>query len=66
MTGRECDECDVMFYQDSTAVNLVCSRCDCSIPGSVSNTCNKTDGQCECRENVADRRCDNVLQATGV
>ena len=58
VTGRQCDECDVMFYQDSTAVNLVCSRCNCSIPGSVSNTCNKTDGQCECRENVAGRRCN--------
>lgn len=58
VTGRQCDECDVMFYQDSTAVNLVCSRCDCSSPGSLSNTCNKTDGQCECRENVASRTCD--------
>ncbi|KAI6650586.1 Laminin alpha-like [Oopsacas minuta] len=59
MTGRQCDECDVMFYQNSTAIGpFECLPCDCVSPGSVNGICNKTTGECECRDNVRGRTCD--------
>ena len=38
--------------------DLHCQLCGCDPNGSVSTHCGMEDGQCECRPNMAGRRCD--------
>lgn len=38
--------------------SLGCSACDCNPIGSTSKFCDPISGQCVCKTNVADRKCD--------
>uniref|UniRef100_A0A3Q3KQ98 Laminin, alpha 2 n=1 Tax=Monopterus albus TaxID=43700 RepID=A0A3Q3KQ98_MONAL len=38
-----------------------CQSCQCHTNGSVSAVCNKKTGQCQCRENVVGRQCDECM-----
>ena len=40
------------------------SDCDCDPTGSKSNICDEFGGQCECKENVIGRRCDQCAPGT--
>lgn len=40
------------------------SSCDCDPTGSVSGICNVKGGQCECKQNVVGRRCDQCAVGT--
>lgn len=35
-----------------------CTPCECSLAGSVNPVCNKTTGQCPCKEHSVSRKCD--------
>ncbi|CAJ1078287.1 laminin subunit alpha-2 isoform X2 [Xyrichtys novacula] len=61
--GPACDSCAEGYYGDAvTAKN--CQPCQCHTNGSVSEVCNKETGQCECRENVVGRQCDECMAQT--
>ncbi|XP_062292940.1 laminin subunit alpha-2 [Scomber scombrus] len=58
--GAACDNCAEGYYGDAiTARN--CQPCQCHANGSVSELCNKENGQCQCRENVVGRQCDECV-----
>ncbi|KAG8011413.1 Laminin subunit alpha-2 [Nibea albiflora] len=38
--------------------------CQCHTNGSVSEVCNKDTGECQCRENVVGRQCDECMPQT--
>ncbi|XP_041661167.1 laminin subunit alpha-2 isoform X9 [Cheilinus undulatus] len=62
-SGPACDSCANGYYGDAiTAKN--CQPCQCHTNGSVSEVCNKENGQCECRENVVGRQCDECMSQT--
>uniref|UniRef100_A0A8C4I4G9 Basement membrane-specific heparan sulfate proteoglycan core protein n=1 Tax=Dicentrarchus labrax TaxID=13489 RepID=A0A8C4I4G9_DICLA len=61
--GAACDSCAEGYYGDAiTAKN--CQPCQCHTNGSVSEVCNKETGQCQCRENVVGRQCDECMPQT--
>uniref|UniRef100_A0A8C6UB52 Laminin subunit alpha 2 n=1 Tax=Neogobius melanostomus TaxID=47308 RepID=A0A8C6UB52_9GOBI len=58
--GVACDTCTDGYYGDAvTAKN--CQPCQCHTNGSVSEVCHQQTGQCECRENVVGRQCDECV-----
>uniref|UniRef100_A0A3Q3VVE3 Basement membrane-specific heparan sulfate proteoglycan core protein n=1 Tax=Mola mola TaxID=94237 RepID=A0A3Q3VVE3_MOLML len=58
--GAACDSCAEGYYGDAiTAKN--CQPCQCHTNGSVSEVCNKKTGQCQCRENVVGRQCEECM-----
>ncbi|KAK2856042.1 hypothetical protein Q5P01_004777 [Channa striata] len=61
--GAACDSCAEGYYGDAiTAKN--CQPCQCHTNGSLSEDCNKETGQCQCRENVVGRQCDECMPQT--
>ncbi|XP_051816710.1 laminin subunit alpha-2 isoform X2 [Acanthochromis polyacanthus] len=61
--GLACNSCAEGYYGDAiTAKN--CQPCQCHTNGSVSEVCNKETGQCQCRENVVGRQCDECMPQT--
>ena len=44
-------------------LNINCSVCECSIPGSLSLNCN-VSGQCECKSNTEERDCSQCIHGT--
>ena len=61
--GSKCDRCQPQFYNTSTTpTSLDCSQCECSAIGSVlGSVCDDVTGQCVCKQNVGERRCDQCL-----
>ncbi|XP_056260712.1 laminin subunit alpha-2 isoform X4 [Seriola aureovittata] len=58
--GAACDSCADGYYGDAvTAKN--CQPCQCHTNGSVYEVCNKETGQCQCKENVVGRQCDECM-----
>ncbi|XP_067337909.1 laminin subunit alpha-2 isoform X2 [Channa argus] len=58
--GGTCDSCAEGYYGDAiTAKN--CQPCQCHTNGSVSEDCSKETGQCQCKENVVGRQCDECM-----
>ncbi|CAD5124265.1 DgyrCDS12560 [Dimorphilus gyrociliatus] len=55
--GIKCDSCKNNFWG---LPKQACSACQCDITGSVDSTkpCDKVSGQCDCKEGVASRRCN--------
>jgi usherin len=54
-TGLRCERCQDGFYLTSEG----CVPCGCDDRGSMSSTCNKTTGACDCQSaGVTGRRCD--------
>lgn len=46
----------------SASGDLGCKSCDCHMLGSVSSECNTDTGQCQCKESVVGRRCDQCAE----
>uniref|UniRef100_UPI003AAF5012 laminin subunit alpha-2 n=1 Tax=Centroberyx gerrardi TaxID=166262 RepID=UPI003AAF5012 len=58
--GAACSSCAEGYYGDAiTAKN--CQPCQCHSNGSLSEVCNKETGQCQCREHVVGRQCDECV-----
>ncbi|XP_035384872.1 laminin subunit alpha-2-like isoform X4 [Electrophorus electricus] len=58
--GATCETCTDGYYGDAI-VSKSCQSCDCNRNGSVTEVCNKDNGQCECRQHVVGRKCDECL-----
>ncbi|GMR41651.1 hypothetical protein PMAYCL1PPCAC_11846, partial [Pristionchus mayeri] len=52
------DACKAHIFSLTTEFNQAAFPCECSSQGSTSFDCEKYGGQCECRENIMGRRCD--------
>ena len=39
-----------------------CEECACDMVGSLSETCNEFDGQCECKDGFGGRKCDQCQE----
>ncbi|XP_005099143.1 laminin subunit beta-1 [Aplysia californica] len=64
--ARNCSEC-ISGYWGLTADNaLGCNECACNPQGTKGNTnmCDKTDGSCECKVNVAGDLCEQCKPNT--
>lgn len=38
-----------------------CKPCDCDIGGSLGETCDQSNGQCQCRPHIYGRKCDRPM-----
>ena len=60
--GIHCEICRDTFYTNATKSPSdadVCLECACNQIGVITNgVCDKTTGQCGCKENVQGRTCD--------
>ncbi|XP_030201370.1 laminin subunit alpha-2 isoform X3 [Gadus morhua] len=58
--GETCESCSDGYYGD--AVNAKnCQPCQCHTNGSLSEACHQETGQCQCREHVLGRQCDECM-----
>lgn len=57
MAGSKCDHCADNHWN---FVTLGCQNCGCLPAGSLNNTpsCDTTNGNCFCKQNVEGQRCD--------
>ncbi|XP_063299217.1 laminin subunit alpha-2 isoform X3 [Pelobates fuscus] len=60
ITGEYCNTCADGYFGDALEARN-CQPCNCHINGSMSSTCNFKTGQCECKNNVTGRQCDECL-----
>ncbi|XP_028396319.1 LOW QUALITY PROTEIN: usherin-like [Dendronephthya gigantea] len=56
--GQRCDQCKAMFYNLTRVNSEGCQPCLCNMSGSTSRLCDKTNGQCPCRNTVTGRQCE--------
>ncbi|XP_075453399.1 laminin subunit alpha-2 isoform X2 [Ascaphus truei] len=59
-TGEYCDKCANGYFGDALGARN-CQPCNCHVNGSSLTTCNLQTGQCECKNNVVGRQCDECL-----
>ncbi|KAF8358536.1 epi-1, partial [Pristionchus pacificus] len=52
------DVCKAHIFSLTTEFNQAAFPCDCSSQGSRNFDCEKYGGQCECKDNIMGRRCD--------
>ncbi|RNA21261.1 Laminin subunit gamma-1 [Brachionus plicatilis] len=60
-TGDRCEKCLPNYYGNALT-SFKCMSCDCFEKGSESSECNLNDGQCVCKPNVKNRRCDQCRE----
>lgn len=59
--GRNCQMCKDGFYRDTTRPithRKACKACDCHHVGSLGRMCNRTTGQCKCKDGVTGPTCN--------
>ncbi|KAG7493356.1 hypothetical protein JOB18_007172 [Solea senegalensis] len=56
--GTRCDRCKRGFFGLSDSNPLGCTKCSCSLDGSLSDVCDPLTGQCLCRPHFHGRTCD--------
>uniref|UniRef100_A0AC35TJJ8 Laminin subunit alpha-2 n=1 Tax=Rhabditophanes sp. KR3021 TaxID=114890 RepID=A0AC35TJJ8_9BILA len=55
--GLYCESCIDGFYGNPQQEGGFCQDCNCHPDGSLSPTCDKEFGQCECRDGITGRDC---------
>ena len=62
--SQRCSKCEDGFYGLSEKNYFGCVGCDCNvggtIGGSLGSTCDKDNGQCQCKEHITGRKCDTI------
>ena len=56
--GLRCDQCKAKFYNLSIDNIEGCQSCLCNITGATSEECDKTNGQCNCKDTIQGRQCN--------
>ncbi|XP_014675012.1 PREDICTED: laminin subunit gamma-1-like, partial [Priapulus caudatus] len=56
--GARCDQCQDGYYNYSP---LGCMACNCSIAGSLNETCDAFTGTCYCKANTEGVQCDSCV-----
>uniref|UniRef100_A0A8C1J3X3 Usherin n=1 Tax=Cyprinus carpio TaxID=7962 RepID=A0A8C1J3X3_CYPCA len=64
--GRRCDMCRDGYHSLDSSNSLGCVPCQCELRGTVngSDVCDKTTGQCMCKNNVEGLRCNQCSSHT--
>ncbi|XP_055381870.1 laminin subunit alpha-1 [Condylostylus longicornis] len=57
-TGARCDRCRSGYYGNPHELHGTCKPCDCNLNGVITDECDSTTGQCDCRFGVSGRQCD--------
>ena len=64
--GVNCETCVDLFYRDpakSLNDSDVCVACMCDLSGVENGgLCDKSNGQCSCKQNVEGRTCNQCMQ----
>ncbi|XP_051925363.1 netrin 2 [Hippocampus zosterae] len=63
--GRHCHYCKEGFYRDAgrgVAHRRACKACDCHPVGAAGKTCNRTTGQCPCKDGVTGVTCNRCAK----
>ncbi|XP_065124896.1 laminin subunit alpha-2 isoform X2 [Paramisgurnus dabryanus] len=58
--GATCERCADGYFGDALVAKN-CQPCSCHINGSVSEVCHQETGQCQCRQHVVGRQCDECM-----
>uniref|UniRef100_A0A8C9W1A7 Basement membrane-specific heparan sulfate proteoglycan core protein n=1 Tax=Scleropages formosus TaxID=113540 RepID=A0A8C9W1A7_SCLFO len=61
--GAACDGCAEGYFGDAVKAKN-CQPCLCHVNGSVSEVCDPATGQCQCRQHVVGRQCDECMPST--
>eukprot|EP00118_Oscarella_pearsei_P025062 m.307415 g.307415 ORF g.307415 m.307415 type:complete len:2013 (+) comp42255_c0_seq1:49-6087(+) len=58
--GRKCNKCRNGYFNLTESNPDGCQACDCFVAGTVDGdrACDRTTGQCRCKENAFGRKCD--------
>ncbi|XP_013386515.1 usherin-like [Lingula anatina] len=58
--GRQCSECKAGYFNLQPSSDVGCEACNCHTDGTVggSISCHATTGQCNCKANVRNLKCD--------
>ncbi|XP_077013931.1 usherin [Tamandua tetradactyla] len=61
VSGRQCNQCQVGFYNLQELDPDGCSSCNCNTSGTVAGdtACHQNSGQCKCKANVIGLKCDH-------
>ncbi|XP_052001042.1 usherin [Xyrauchen texanus] len=64
--GRRCDVCRDGYHSLDRSNSLGCLPCQCELRGTLngSGVCDKTTGQCACKNNVEGLRCNRCVTHT--
>uniref|UniRef100_A0A671SZR7 Basement membrane-specific heparan sulfate proteoglycan core protein n=1 Tax=Sinocyclocheilus anshuiensis TaxID=1608454 RepID=A0A671SZR7_9TELE len=62
--GPDCERCAVRYFGDALIAKN-CQACQCHTNGSLSELCHQETGQCQCRQHVDGRQCDECMGAQG-
>uniref|UniRef100_A0A8C1YKN0 Laminin subunit alpha 2 n=1 Tax=Cyprinus carpio TaxID=7962 RepID=A0A8C1YKN0_CYPCA len=62
--GPDCERCADGFFGDALIAKN-CRACQCHSNGSLSELCHQETGQCQCRQHVVGRQCDECMGAQG-
>lgn len=62
--SRRCSQCEEGFYGLEEKNYFGCVACQCDVGGTkgghLANTCDSNDGQCQCKNHITGRRCDDI------
>ncbi|RXM36346.1 Laminin subunit alpha-2 [Acipenser ruthenus] len=61
--GQYCESCSDGYFGDAIVAKN-CQPCQCNNNGSMSEVCNPQTGQCECRQHVVGKQCDECMSGT--
>ncbi|XP_059144333.1 laminin subunit alpha-like [Physella acuta] len=59
--GRDCNRCLDGYYNLQENNPFGCVDCNCDRGGSVRMACDKTTGQCQCKQRVTGQKCDKAI-----
>ncbi|XP_044750495.1 laminin subunit alpha-1 [Coccinella septempunctata] len=57
-TGKKCNKCEDGYFGKPQDIEGSCERCDCNPYGSITTTCDKISGRCQCHDGFTGMRCD--------
>uniref|UniRef100_A0A8C1CBX1 Laminin subunit alpha 2 n=1 Tax=Cyprinus carpio carpio TaxID=630221 RepID=A0A8C1CBX1_CYPCA len=58
--GPDCERCADRYFGDALIAKN-CQACQCHTNGSLSELCHQETGQCQCRQHVVGRQCDECM-----
>ncbi|KAJ8270754.1 hypothetical protein GJAV_G00118850 [Gymnothorax javanicus] len=61
--GETCEICSPGYFGDAIVAKN-CQPCHCHKNGSLSEVCDQSTGQCQCRQHVVGRQCDECMPST--
>ncbi|XP_062584554.1 usherin-like isoform X1 [Saccostrea cucullata] len=56
--GAKCADCEHGYFNLTAGNPAGCSPCECNPQGSTSQFCDPVTGQCQCKDHVTGRKCD--------